>query len=274
MLSLLHNAVVGWNIHQMGLLIEQLRQEGHTIPDEDIQRVAPLMWRHINPFGQYHFDLTRMRRDSLTRFFSQLCLPPPAGHFTPAQALLEQGKQIWQAARHARWTANFNARLARVACHQERFKDALLLAEQSLAGYAHAPAPLGQAYAHLCRAHALCGLRQSEAATDALARTLEIWGRAGYRKGIVECLELAASLAVKQRDWQTGAKRLARAETIRAQMGVPLPPVEEETHMQMRNFIRAHKNWKVAWTAGEQGDTATLLMPFAANAPRPPTQSL
>lgn len=61
-LSLLHNAVVGWNIHQMGLLIEQLRQEGRTISDEDIQRVAPLMWRHINPFGQYHFDLTRMRR--------------------------------------------------------------------------------------------------------------------------------------------------------------------------------------------------------------------
>lgn len=51
----------GRRLPQMGLLIEQLGQEGCSIPDEEIQRVAPLMRRHISPFAQYHLDLPRMR---------------------------------------------------------------------------------------------------------------------------------------------------------------------------------------------------------------------
>jgi TnpA family transposase len=48
-LSVLHNAVVGWNTLQMGLLVEQLRQEGHTIGDDDLRHCTPLShMRHLH----------------------------------------------------------------------------------------------------------------------------------------------------------------------------------------------------------------------------------
>jgi hypothetical protein len=33
-----------------------------VITDEDLARTSPLLHAHINPFGQYRFDLDRMRR--------------------------------------------------------------------------------------------------------------------------------------------------------------------------------------------------------------------
>ena len=62
-LSILHNAVVAWNMIQMDTIVAQLRAEGHQIADETLSHVTPLMRKHINPFGRYHFDLTRMRQD-------------------------------------------------------------------------------------------------------------------------------------------------------------------------------------------------------------------
>ena len=62
-LSILHNAVVAWNMMQMDTIVAQLRTEGHQIADETLSHVTPLMRKHINPFGRYHFDLTRMRQD-------------------------------------------------------------------------------------------------------------------------------------------------------------------------------------------------------------------
>ena len=61
-LAVLHNAVVAWNTRQMEQLLPRLRAEGHPAPDADLAHVAPLMRRHINPFGRYHFDLSRIRR--------------------------------------------------------------------------------------------------------------------------------------------------------------------------------------------------------------------
>jgi len=63
-LSVLHNAVVAWNMLQMGEIVTQLRAEGHQIDDETLSHVTPLIRRHINPFGRYHFDLARMRQDA------------------------------------------------------------------------------------------------------------------------------------------------------------------------------------------------------------------
>ena len=62
-LSILHNAVVAWNMMQMDTIVAQLRAEGHQIADETLSHVTPLIRKHINPFGRYHFDLTRMRQD-------------------------------------------------------------------------------------------------------------------------------------------------------------------------------------------------------------------
>jgi TnpA family transposase len=61
-LSVLHNAVVAWNLIQIGDLIGQLRAEGHEIDDETLSHVTPLLRKHLNPFGRYHFDLDRIRK--------------------------------------------------------------------------------------------------------------------------------------------------------------------------------------------------------------------
>jgi hypothetical protein len=61
-LSVLHNAVVAWNMIQVGELVGQLRAEGHEIDYETLSHVTPLLRKHINPFGRYHFDLDRIRK--------------------------------------------------------------------------------------------------------------------------------------------------------------------------------------------------------------------
>ena len=61
-LAVLHNAVVVWNTLRIGEIVAQLRAEGHVITNEDLARTSPLLYAHINPFGQYRFDLDRMRR--------------------------------------------------------------------------------------------------------------------------------------------------------------------------------------------------------------------
>jgi len=53
---------VAWNIKQIALLVERLRAEGHVISDADLALTSPLVRRHINPYGRYHFDLTRLER--------------------------------------------------------------------------------------------------------------------------------------------------------------------------------------------------------------------
>jgi hypothetical protein len=61
-LAVLHNAVVAWNTLRIGPVVEQLRSEGWVIEDADLWLTSPLLRKHINPFGKYHFDLERMRR--------------------------------------------------------------------------------------------------------------------------------------------------------------------------------------------------------------------
>jgi hypothetical protein len=47
---------------QIGEIIGQLRADGHEVDDETLSHVTPLLRRHINPFGRYHFDLDRIRK--------------------------------------------------------------------------------------------------------------------------------------------------------------------------------------------------------------------
>ena len=62
-LSILHNAVVAWNMIHIARIVAELRAEGHQIEDETQSHVTPLMRKHVNPFGRYHFELSRMRQD-------------------------------------------------------------------------------------------------------------------------------------------------------------------------------------------------------------------
>ena len=51
------NAVVTWNTVYMAAVIEQLRSEGRTVNDEDISRLSPARYEHINPYGKYRFEV-------------------------------------------------------------------------------------------------------------------------------------------------------------------------------------------------------------------------
>jgi hypothetical protein len=55
-LSLLSNAVLVWNTLRITEIVNQLRAAGHTIADEDLARVSPLMHGHVIPNGTYRFS--------------------------------------------------------------------------------------------------------------------------------------------------------------------------------------------------------------------------
>jgi TnpA family transposase len=61
-LNLITNAVVTWNTLYMEAAINQLRREGHQINDEDISRLSPTRYEHLNPYGIYPFDIEKESR--------------------------------------------------------------------------------------------------------------------------------------------------------------------------------------------------------------------
>jgi TnpA family transposase len=55
-LNLVTNAVITWNTIYIAAAVERLRAEGHAIADEELAHVAPMMFKHVNPYGKYTFD--------------------------------------------------------------------------------------------------------------------------------------------------------------------------------------------------------------------------
>ena len=56
-LNLVTNAVVTWNTVYMAAVIDRLRAEGKTMNEEDIARLSPARYEHINPYGNYRFEV-------------------------------------------------------------------------------------------------------------------------------------------------------------------------------------------------------------------------
>src|SRR5712691_9943328 len=56
-LGLVVNVIVLWNTIYMDAVIEQLRSEGYPLKPEDVGRLSPLMFDHINFLGRYAFAL-------------------------------------------------------------------------------------------------------------------------------------------------------------------------------------------------------------------------
>jgi len=54
-LGLVLNMVVLWNTIYMEAALNQLRQEGFPVRDEDVARLSPLTHDHINMLGRYSF---------------------------------------------------------------------------------------------------------------------------------------------------------------------------------------------------------------------------
>lgn len=55
-LSLLSNAILLWNTHHIQQIVSRLRENGHDIKTEHLQKVSALMFRHIQIHGTYHFE--------------------------------------------------------------------------------------------------------------------------------------------------------------------------------------------------------------------------
>jgi hypothetical protein len=51
------NLVVLWNTIYMDAAVNQLRAEGHEVRPEDVARLSPLGFKHVNMLGRYAFTL-------------------------------------------------------------------------------------------------------------------------------------------------------------------------------------------------------------------------
>jgi len=56
-LGLVVNIIVLWNTLYINAALQQLEQEGFEIQSEDIARLSPLVFEHINVLGRYSFSL-------------------------------------------------------------------------------------------------------------------------------------------------------------------------------------------------------------------------
>jgi len=57
-LGLVMNAIVLWNTRYMGIALDHLYDAGRKMLAEDIRRLSPLAFEHINLLGRYHFTLS------------------------------------------------------------------------------------------------------------------------------------------------------------------------------------------------------------------------
>jgi TnpA family transposase len=57
-LQLVTAMVITWNAAYLSAAVEKLRAEGMTVEDEQLARILPVMWEHINLLGRYEFDVT------------------------------------------------------------------------------------------------------------------------------------------------------------------------------------------------------------------------
>jgi hypothetical protein len=57
-----HPAADGLEADSRAQFARWLVAEGHAIEDATLALTTPLMRKHLNPFGRYHFDLDRLRQ--------------------------------------------------------------------------------------------------------------------------------------------------------------------------------------------------------------------
>ena len=49
--------IVLWNTVYMDAALNQLRQDGYPVRDDDVARLSPLLHEHINILGRYSFSV-------------------------------------------------------------------------------------------------------------------------------------------------------------------------------------------------------------------------
>jgi Tn3 transposase DDE domain len=56
-LGLVVNMIVLWNTLYINAALEQLAREGHHLKSEDVARISPLVFEHVNLLGRYAFSV-------------------------------------------------------------------------------------------------------------------------------------------------------------------------------------------------------------------------
>jgi TnpA family transposase len=79
-LGLVVNMIVLWNTIYMDAALKQLRAEGYPVRPEDVARLHPLRWGHINMLGRYAFSLP----DEVVR-----------GELRPLRNPTDTGEELW-----------------------------------------------------------------------------------------------------------------------------------------------------------------------------------
>lgn len=65
-LTLLSNIVMTWNTVYMSEIIQQLIDEGYPVNEDDLSRLSPARYEHINPYGKFYFNVEQeMNRKGL-----------------------------------------------------------------------------------------------------------------------------------------------------------------------------------------------------------------
>jgi hypothetical protein len=57
-LGLVVNVIILWNTIYIDAILDQLKQEGYNVLDEDVARLSPLIHDHINMLGRYSFAVS------------------------------------------------------------------------------------------------------------------------------------------------------------------------------------------------------------------------
>lgn len=58
MTTVLHNMIVLWNTSYVEAALTQLRMDGFALKDEDVARLSPLLYEHIDMLGRHAFPVS------------------------------------------------------------------------------------------------------------------------------------------------------------------------------------------------------------------------
>jgi TnpA family transposase len=75
-LGLVVNIIVLWNTWYMQDVLDERQRIGQEVRPEDVERIAPLRFQHINVLGKYHFTLPETVAQGHHRPLRQLSAPP------------------------------------------------------------------------------------------------------------------------------------------------------------------------------------------------------
>jgi hypothetical protein len=150
------------------------------------------------------------------------------------------------------------AGLGRVALDQDDLKAATLLAQECLGLSREVGFKTVEAQA--LRLLGQCDLAQGnhDSARNYFIESIGLEAELDHREGIAENLEGIASLAAAQSDYNQAARLFSAAETLRAKLGIPLPPADASNLEKWKTISQEELGDKAYIDAKEKGKALAL----------------